>query len=234
MRKTATSHAMPSRRAGWSPWRVLKWLLLVTVLVSVALLCAGPFYIYGRFNTEQPVAEISFKRLGDKRYMAYLATGDLCSVNTYELLGDQWQLDASFVKWRGLGTLLGLDSLYRLDRLSGRYADVGEQNRAARLSHDVAPPVFVDVFPKQRGERGLAGLLVDTRYGSSVYMDIDPTRRYRVYKTEDALIARAMESTADAGTAAEVTLVIDKACGRKAGLIAKAVATVNAVAVSLL
>jgi hypothetical protein len=232
MRNIPTSRTTPPRTGGWSGWRLTRWVVLPAALFCLALLCSAPFYVYGRFNAEQPIAEISFKQLDHKRYQAYLATGDLCSVQTYELHGDQWQLDASFVKWRGLGTLLGLESLYRLDRLSGRFADVSEQNAAAGLSYDVAPPVFIDVFPRQRGERGLAGLLVDTHYGSSVYLDIDTTRRYRVYKTEDALIARAMESPAD--NPGEVTLVIDKACGRHSGLIARMVSMANDVALSLL
>lgn len=232
MRNIPTSRSKPPRTGRWSGWRLTRWVVLLAAFICLALLCSAPFYVYGRFNAEQPIAEISFKQIGEKRYQAYLATGDLCSVQTYELLGDQWQLDASFVKWRGLGTLLGLDSLYRLDRLSGRYADVSEQNAAPSLSHDVAPPVFIDVFPRRRGERGIAGLLVDTHYGSSVYLDIDTTRRYRVYKTEDALIARAMERPASAPD--EVTLVIDKACGRHSGLIARVASMANNAAMSLL
>lgn len=217
----------------WSWWRPVPWLLTAAVLVLLAMLCAAPFYVYGRFNVEQPVAELSFRRLGEKHYLAALATGDLCRVKTYELYGDQWQLDASFVKWRGPATLLGLPSLYRLDRLSGRYVDVSEQNRANTVAHDVAPAVVFDVFMR-RGESGLAGLLVDTHYGSSVYLDIDTTRRYRVYSTEDALIARALPPETDVSAPDEVTLVIDKACGQRDGAIGRWVAAVNAAVVSLL
>jgi hypothetical protein len=223
----------PSPKGTWSAWRLVPWLLVLVVVAMLATLVAAPFYVYSRFNAEQPIAEITFRQLGDKRYLAALATGDLCSVRTFEIHGDQWQLDASFVKWRGIGTLLGLDSLYRLDRLSGRYANVAEQNAAASPAYDVAPRVLVDVFTR-RGEKGLAGWLVDTHYGSSVYLDIDPARRYRVYKTEDALIARAMAPETDVTTPGEVTLVIDKACGQRAGVIGRWIAAVNTAAVSLL
>ena len=48
----------------------------------------------------------------------------------FEVLGDEWQIDARVLKWRALGTLLGFDTVYRLERLSGRYGDV--QPSAAR------------------------------------------------------------------------------------------------------
>jgi len=212
--------AQPHRRGGGLRFllRLVKWALLAAALFAAFLLASAPFYIYGRFNAERPIAEISFKPLGPKRYQATLATGDLCTLQTYEILGDQWQLDASFIKWKGLGTLLGLQSLYRLDRLSGRYADIEEQGVMEKRWHDLSPHVLVDVFPAQGG-KGIRSRLVDTRYGSSVYLDIDTTRKYRVYATEDALIARVVEPAPGEPAEDELTVVIDRACGQEPGLV---------------
>jgi hypothetical protein len=220
--------AQPQRRGGGLRilFRLLKWGLIGVVFVAAFLLVSAPFYIYGRFNADRPIAEIAFKPLGPKRYQATLATGDLCTLQTYEILGDQWQLDASFIKWKGLGTLLGLQSLYRLDRLSGRYADVEEQNVMEKRWHALSPRVLVDVFPAEAG-KGLRGMLVDTRYGSSVYLDIDTTRRYRVYATEDALIARVVEPVPGEPAEDELTVVIDKACGQEPGLLEKLSRRIN-------
>ncbi|MFO1435345.1 MAG: hypothetical protein U1F34_02840 [Gammaproteobacteria bacterium] len=208
------------------------WIAALVLVLLAVVLCAAPFYVYGRFNAEQPIAELSFKQLGPQRYRAYLATGNLCDVKSYDLLGDQWQLDASFLKWKGIGTLLGLQSLYRLDRLSGRYASVDEQNSREKQSYDIAPKVLVSLFPKTN-EKGFSGLLVDTHFGSSVYLDIDVSKKYRVYKTEDALVAKAVDAPAG-GNQQEVTVVIDKACGGKPGLIQKLVTAANALAVGVL
>ena len=40
------------------------------------------------------------------------------------LRGDEWQMDARVVNWKPPATLLGLDPIYQLDRLSGRYSDI--------------------------------------------------------------------------------------------------------------
>lgn len=218
----------PQRR-GRGPrflFRLVRWAILAAVLVAAFLLASAPFYIYGRFNAERPIAEISFRPLGPKRYQATLATGDLCTLQTYEILGDQWQIDASFIRWRGLGTLLGLQSLYRLDRLSGRYANIEEQGAMEKSWHDLSPHVLLDVFPAPGG-KGIRSWLVDARYGSSVYLDIDTTKKYRVYATEDALIARVLEPTPGAPAEDELTVVIDKACGQEPGLLEKLSRRVN-------
>ena len=35
--------------------------------------------------------------------------------------GDEWRIDARVLKWKPWANVLGLDTQYRLDRLSGRY-----------------------------------------------------------------------------------------------------------------
>ena len=37
------------------------------------------------------------------------------------LEGDLWQLDLNLLRWKSLAELIGLESGYRLERLSGRY-----------------------------------------------------------------------------------------------------------------
>jgi len=206
--------------------RVIKWLLVAGLLAAIVLLIVAPLFVYGRFNAEQPVAELWFERRGPYEYTAHVATGDLCSYRTYDISGDQWQLDARFIKWKGFATLLGLESRYRLDRLSGRYSEARGQNaRKPPRAHDLAPALFIDLLAGGRTV-GASGFLVDTIFGSSVYLDIDTTRRYRVYKTEDALIAREVPRPA-ASTTGPMTIVIDKACGARGGIVARAARTLN-------
>lgn len=213
--------------------RIVRWLLIMAIVVVALLLLGAPFYVYDRFNAEQPVAELWFEPLGSDKFLAHVATGDLCSFQTYEVRGDQWQLDASFLKWKGVAALLGFESLYRLDRLSGRYADIRRQYEELPSAHDLRPKVLVDVFPARRVS-GKGGLLVDTVFGSSVYLDIEPHRSYRVYKTEDALIAKALEREPDINNGGPLTVVVDKACGRQPGIVERLCRYVNRLAVDSL
>lgn len=163
---------------------------LVLAIVTVgSLLVISPFYIYDVFNQEFPIARLEFTRAGDNAWIAWLSRGDFCTREEYPLRGDQFQIDAGFVKWKGPAVLLGFRPRYRLDRLSGRFRDVQVQNTQPGLAHDLAPDMLFDFFDENTWE-STDGWLIDTSYGSSVYHAIDPLLRYTVYATEDGLILR--------------------------------------------
>ena len=105
----------------------LKWITLILVVIVVVLLASAPFYIYHQFNAAAPIAKIEFSPIGEQEYTATLYSGNLCSGEDFVVYGDQLQLDASFIKWQGWAVLLGFESKYKLDRLSGRYRDITDQ-----------------------------------------------------------------------------------------------------------
>lgn len=188
-------------------WRL--WPLLFAILIVWSLV--APFYVYSRFNSEQAVARLEFRPLAENWYLASVTRFPECTQESYRLQGDQWQLDAAFLKWKGVMVLLGADSRVVLDRLSGRFSTI-EQARAN-------PPSIYELKPETWFAFGESlfedadSFLVDTRFGSSAYMTIDPDKTFWVYKTEDALIARSFpraKTTAEAGV---MTLVIDQSCG---------------------
>ena len=198
--------------------KYLRRLLLLAVIVVMALLSSAPFYIYERFNQETPVARLSFIKTADFNYMAQLQQGDFCNSKQFTLLGDQFQLDAGFVKWKGLGVLLGFEPRYRLDRLSGRYSDLNAQNSLESISHNLAPDVLFDFFD-EAAPQGKQGWLIDTRYGSSVYLTIDPSLQYQVFATEDGLIARSEPIQAFKRENGELQIDITRGCaGTTSGL----------------
>ena len=77
---------------------------------------------------------IEFQRSGEQSYLARLRTGDFCSEEIYAVLGDQWRLDAQFLKWHYWASLVGLKSYYRLERLEGRYRSVADMRTAAYIN----------------------------------------------------------------------------------------------------
>ena len=192
--------------------KYLRRLLLLAVIVVMALLSSPPFYIYERFNQETPVARLSFIKTADLNYIVQLQQGDFCNSKQFTLLGDQFQLDAGFVKWKGLGVLLGFEPRYRLDRLSGRYSDLNAQNSLESISHNLAPDVLFDFFD-EAAPQGKQGWLIDTRYGSSVYLTIDPSLQYQVFATEDGLIARSEPIQAFKRENGELQIDITRGCG---------------------
>lgn len=188
-------------------WRV--WPLMLVLLVLWSLV--APYYVYSRLNSEQPVARLEFESLGKDWYLASVTRFPECTVANYRIQGDQWQLDASFLKWKGIAVLLGADSRVALDRLSGRFSAIEQARSSTPSVHELKPDTWF-AFGESLVE-GTDSFLVDTRFGSSAYMSIDPEKSYWVYKTEDALIARSLPRNQTMVEEGVMTLVIDQSCG---------------------
>ena len=135
--------------------RAFKFSLGVVVLFaafSVVLLMAT-IYTYDRLTGETLIAELRFDATSDRQYVAHLRTGDRCEDRTFPLYGDQWRIDAEFLKWKYWALLLGLDSQYRLDRLEGRYRSVADQNSQRNVAHALSERTAVDVVDARRVAR---------------------------------------------------------------------------------
>ena len=161
--------------------------------VSAAVCGAGVVLLitvmsYARLTDEQLVAEIEFRRISPQEFQARLmipGTED----RSYVLRGDEWQMDAKILTWRPPATILGLDPMFQLDRLSGRYAEVDREVSEARTAHSLAPAIPVDAWRTARRFPFLAPG-VDAYYGTATYVPMADGARYEVSLSRDALIAR--------------------------------------------
>jgi hypothetical protein len=198
--------------------RLLKIAILPALLgaVALALLFSSWFYTYHRLSHEELIAELSFEPLGKDVYRASVATGDLCRVEVYQLDGDQWRIDAQFVKWKPWANLLGLNAMYRLDRIEGRYRELARQNAEHPAAYALPPVTSLDMVEIAEG-MGRMNFLLDASYGSSTYQDIDTAMLYRVYKTQSGLIARTSPRPPPPPAGQPLRIDIDRACGNEPG-----------------
>ncbi len=163
------------------------------LLVLPLLLTLATVHGYRRLTHEEPVAEIGFRQLAPRRFQARLqpARGQ---GRLLELYGDEWQLDARVLRWSGPAQLLGLDTRYRLERLSGRYRDPVLERSARRSVHDLRPG-----GPGRLFEPALRWLpWVDAVYGSAAYTPMTDGARYRVFMARSGLVVRAANAAARA------------------------------------
>ena len=123
----------------------ISMLLVGVALVLLIMLLSASIYTFNVFTGETLIAELRFDQTGDRQYLAHLRTGDRCDERTLPVLGDQWRIDAEFLKWKYWAMLVGLDSQYRLDRLEGRYRSAAEQNGAPNIAHDLGGDTAIDV-----------------------------------------------------------------------------------------
>jgi hypothetical protein len=146
--------------------------LIALCLISIAavLLMLGlNFHTYQRLTFEEQIAEISFLQSGPQEFLTDISTSEYSPEQSYRLLGDEWQIDARVLKFTTPAILAGLDSRYRLERLSGRYSDITQENNEQRSVFDLSPEPGLAILPL------LAKLnccihWIDTYYGNSVYM----------------------------------------------------------------
>lgn len=193
------------RALAWSLWLAAIFAALFVVLLAATV------FTYNRLTSETLIAELRFDALGDRQYVARVRTGDRCDERTFPLFGDQWRVDAEFLKWKYWALMLGLDSQYRLDRLEGRYRSVVEQNSAPNVAHDLAAPNAVDVVALA-STLGSWNFLLDATYGSSTYQDIDTAYVYHVYRTTTGIITRFEPRPARSTGGAPLEITVNNAC----------------------
>lgn len=171
--------------------RVTAWLLAVAGLAAAAALfvVALNLHTYARLTYEQPVATIEFEEQGPQRYLAVLTRRPSGVEQTFQLAGDEWQVDARVLKWSGLANLLGLDAHYRLERLSGRYIDIELERTAPRSVYSLHAEPAIDLWSFAQAHRDWIPF-VDGYYGSATYLPMAAGARYEIHMTQSALIAR--------------------------------------------
>ncbi len=161
---------------------------------SASILLVFSYYGYGRLIDEQLVSRIEFSQSAPGQYTArVMIDGELDRL--LELRGDEWQMDARVVNWKPPATLLGLDPIYQLDRLSGRYSDIDEEMSEERTVHALSEELTLDVW---RVARKFPMLMpgVDAYYGTATYLPMADGAKFEVTLTRTALIARPMNEPA--------------------------------------
>ncbi len=168
--------------------------VLSGVLGSASVLLAFSYYGYSRLVDEQQVSRIEFSQTMPGEFTARLMI-DGKTDRLMTLRGDEWQMDARVVNWKPPATLLGLDPIYQLDRLSGRYADISDEISEPRTVHALSDDLALDVWSFARKFPVLMPG-VDAYYGTATYLPMADGARFEVTLTRTALIARPLNEAA--------------------------------------
>lgn len=161
---------------------------------GASILLAFSYFGYGRLVDEQPVSQIDFSQTAPGEFVARLMIdGELDRL--LPLRGDEWQMDARVINWKPPATLLGLDPIYQLERLSGRYSDIDDEMSEQRTVHSLSEELTLDVW---RVARRFPLLMpgVDAYYGTATYLPMADGARFEVTLTRTALIARPVNEAA--------------------------------------
>ena len=162
--------------------------LLFISLAALAISIAMNLYTYHVFNQEQLVAEVRFEEIGPQYYRIYFSPADEAA-QLLEMHGDEWQVDARILKWHGIANMLGMQTVYRLERISGRYRSVKQEREARRSVHALAESKGLDLWAWSR-ERQRGVPWVDAVYGSAAYMPMANRAQFKITVSHSGLIIR--------------------------------------------
>jgi len=152
------------------------------------------YLTYSHLIDEQLISRIEFEQIANNEYQARLMiTGK--SDQFFTLRGDEWQMDARIVTWKPPMTVLGLDPIYQLDRLSGRFSEIDREQTEIRTVHSLTLEAPTDLW---RFTRRFPQLMpgVDAHYGTATFVPMSDGARYEISLSRDALIARPVNVAA--------------------------------------
>lgn len=169
--------------------------LAFLALAGVIGVVAYDLVSYDALPQDKPVVTLSFQSDGPQRYRVTLLEGaDERNVN---LEGDLWQLDARLFEWKGLAALIGLQPGYRLEKLSGRFLAIEQQELAQHATATLAQsPYGIDLWRWLRlGQHDL--FLFKPQALRVTYLPMADGAVYAVSLSPTGLLAKPLNQAAD-------------------------------------
>lgn len=168
--------------------------LVLFLIVACALAISINLHSYQRLTAEQPAGILEFKRIGYHQFNGVFTFPSGESAD-FELRGDEWQIDARLLKWHGLAELLGFDTAYRLDRISGRYTSIDDERSLPRTVYALHLPERVDLWTLTQRYHAWVPW-IDALYGSAAFLPMADGARYALSVSQTGLIARPINQPA--------------------------------------
>jgi hypothetical protein len=175
----------------------LRGLFGLTLLVAAGAvgLVAYDIFSYKQILQEQVVATVSFAQIEEQHYDALLVDKEGKEVH-YDLRGDQWQLDARVIKWKGYLGTFNIKPAYRLERIGGRYFDLDQELSAKRTVHNVSQSLYgLDLWQLLNKKPNWVPV-VDAVYGSATYLPMKDKALFEVTLSHTGLLARPLNAEA--------------------------------------
>ena len=170
---------------------VFRSVIALVLFVAASVLALISLGVQGMraLTHEETAARIRLVPTAPQRYEATVSFVD-GRVERYSLAGDQIYIDGHIVKWTPLANMLGLQTSYRLDRISGRYRALAQENTAPRTVYALGTPAIVDLVAL--GSRLPLADFFDAEYGSATYVPVEGPGELELRVTTSGLILRPL------------------------------------------
>lgn len=167
---------------GW-----LKGMAVFSVLVIgvYTLVIAVNLMGYQSLEGMKTVATVSTQRQGEQLWVVTLQAGQEAPV-IQSVRGDQWQLDARIIRFAGPIRWLGIAPGYRLERLSGRYTSLENEQSMPRTVIGLGEQKWPDLWELDR-QFNLP--FVEGVYGNATFMPMRDGALFEVRLSASGLVA---------------------------------------------
>ncbi len=161
--------------------------LLLLALAALAATVTVGLQGYRALTFEEVAATVRTEPVAPQRFRATITLPDR-RLAMYELAGDAFYVDAHVLKWHPWASLLGLRTVYELDRVAGRYNRIADERARPHTAYELARSKPVDLYFLAR--RRLLGPLVDAEYGSATFVAASRPATFEVRVSTTGLLAR--------------------------------------------
>lgn len=158
---------------------------------------------YARLTHERLTAEVSLKQTGPDTYTASVAKaneeGVLGAPVDYELTGDGFRMEADVVVFKPWANIVGVDALYRFDRIQGRWdreADEAAKPPTAHSMRDEAGLINAVKFAQNMGAAN-PFKAPDAEFVDGFAVPMADGAVYEVHMSQKGLIPRAKNEAAE-------------------------------------
>ena len=181
--------ALARSRPGVFSARALVAIVFLVCGVGLGVLALGARGLQA-LTREETAARVTVTPTAPQRFSAVVHFAD-GHEESFDLAGDDVFVDAHIIKWTPFANMLGFHTSYRLERIGGRYEDVGQENTALRTVFDLGESPLVDLAAL--GRRFPLGSFFDAEYGSTTYVPVRAPTTLGVQVTTTGLLFRPAE-----------------------------------------
>ena len=176
-------------RLNWkTPFNTLKvaFYLTLSFFIFVSVQELSDFYSSAK---REAILQIQIEKLDHQMYQISLLPSSKNSQQEkqrYLVYGDMWQVDLKVLSWNKIISYLGIDTLYSLDRLNGRYKDIEDELTKERSIYSLKSDSINDIaWPYALVLLEIT--LVRSFYGASVYAPMANQAEFSVYLTNTGI-----------------------------------------------
>lgn len=182
----------------------LSWLLPLKFIQLLTYISLSVFFFisaqqlnsYFLFTKQAPLVEVAIHSIHPSKYRISLKPyGQPSEARLYEIYGDLWQIDLRILAWHPIIAGFGLDTLSRIERISGRYHSAGEEFTQPKSIYELYEKNNTDIFWRELMSLG-DGVLVRSYYGSALYAPMADKAVFGVFLTDSGTELRPLNESA--------------------------------------